>query len=189
MFAIITLALTEVEPPSKTKPEPEPTVPYKWLRELIDHVHDVELDWTIPLPSATNQKPLRHSMQRHRHRKGQSRMQSAPRPENGKVRLIGDEQGHGNQGRVEIYIDGEWGTVCDDQWTIKNAAVVCQQLGFPYALKASKNSEFGEGKNLRILLDDIQCDGTESSLLDCKHAGVGTHNCAHYEDAGVICGN
>lgn len=111
-----------------------------------------------------------------------------PELENGKVRLVGDEQGHSDHGRVEIYVNGEWGTVCDDQWTIKNAAVVCQQLGFPYALKAAKNAEFGEGKNLRILLDDVQCEGTESSLLDCKHAGVGTHNCAHYEDAGVICG-
>lgn len=111
-----------------------------------------------------------------------------PELENGKVRLVGDEQGRSDHGRVEIYVNGEWGTVCDDQWTIKNAAVVCQQLGFPYVLKAAKNAEFGEGKNLRILLDDVQCEGTESSLLHCKHAGVGTHNCAHYEDAGVICG-
>ena len=105
------------------------------------------------------------------------------------VRLVGDEQGHGDRGRVEIYINREWGTVCDDLWTTKNAAVVCRQLGFQYALKAAKNSEFGEGRDLRILLDDVQCEGTESSLLDCQHAGVGTNNCAHYEDAGVICGN
>lgn len=108
--------------------------------------------------------------------------------ENGMVRLVGDEQ-HSDRGRVEIYINGEWGTVCDDLWTIKNADVICHQLGFPYALIAAKNSEFGEGKGLQILLDDVQCEGTESSLLDCKHAGVGIHNCAHTEDAGVICGN
>lgn len=184
-MAIITLALIEVEPSSKKKHQTQPSVPYKWLREL-DHVHDVQPDGTTPLLSA---KPHRHPVQRQRHRKAQSRMQSALKPENGKVRLVGDEQGHSNHGRVEIYIDGEWGTVCDDHWTIKNAAVICQQLGFPYALKASKNAEFGEGKNLRILLDDVQCEGTESSLLDCIHAGVGTHNCAHHEDAGVICGN
>ncbi len=112
-----------------------------------------------------------------------------PELQNGAVRLVGDEQGRSDQGRVEIYVNGEWGTVCDDLWTINNAAVVCHQLGFRYALKAAKNSEFGEGQNLRILLDDVQCEGTESNLLDCKHAGVGTHNCAHYEDAGVICGN
>ena len=104
------------------------------------------------------------------------------------VRLVGDEIGQSDRGRVEIYVNGEWGTVCDDLWTINNAEVVCRQLGFTRALKAAKNSEFGEGKDLRILLDDVQCDGTESGLLDCQHAGVGTNNCAHYEDAGVICG-
>lgn len=105
------------------------------------------------------------------------------------MRLVGDDQGRSDRGRVEIYVNGEWGTVCDDLWTTKNAAVVCRQLGFRHALKAAKNSEFGEGKDLRILLDDVQCEGTEASLLDCQHAGVGTNNCAHYEDAGVICGN
>ncbi|KAM3595498.1 uncharacterized protein V6R79_024376 [Siganus canaliculatus] len=139
-----------------------------------------------PLPTKS---PTKHSRKKGRRRKGKSREQSVPNLLNGAVRLVGDEQGHGNQGRVEIYINGEWGTVCDDLWNTKNAAVVCRQLGFRYALKAAKNSEFGEGKDLRILLDDVQCEGTETSLLDCQHASVGTHNCAHYEDAGVICGN
>lgn len=116
-------------------------------------------------------------------------METAPELQSGTVRLVGDEQGRSDRGRVEIYINGEWGTVCDDLWTTNNAVVVCRQLGFQYVLKAAKNSEFGEGKDLRILLDDVQCEGTETSLLVCKHAGVGTHNCAHYEDAGVICGN
>lgn len=103
--------------------------------------------------------------------------------------MVGGGQGDGLQGRVEIHVDGEWGTVCDDLWTIESALVVCRQLGFRHAVKAARNSEFGEGRHLRILLDDVQCLGTESSLLDCQHADVGTHNCAHYEDAGVVCGN
>ena len=43
---------------------------------------------------------------------------------------------------------------------------------------------FGFG---RIHLDDLRCDGTETSLLNCSHNGELNHNCAHSEDAGVIC--
>uniref|UniRef100_A0A3Q4HYE0 HHIP like 1 n=1 Tax=Neolamprologus brichardi TaxID=32507 RepID=A0A3Q4HYE0_NEOBR len=123
-----------------------------------------------------------HQERKGRRRKNKSKLESAPHIQKGAVRLVGDTRS--DRGRVEIYINGEWGTVCDDLWTLVNARVVCRQLGFQHALKAAKNSEFGEGKDL-ILLDDVQCVGTESSLLDCRHAGVGTHNCAHYEDAGA----
>ncbi|KAJ8356536.1 hypothetical protein SKAU_G00193300 [Synaphobranchus kaupii] len=110
-------------------------------------------------------------------------------PQNGDLRLAGYEEVQPDRGRVEIYIGGEWGTVCDDLWDERSAGVACRQLGFSHALKASKQAEFGESGTLRVLLDDVQCKGTERTLLDCQHAGIGTHNCAHYEDAGVICGN
>ncbi|XP_067351576.1 HHIP-like protein 1 isoform X2 [Channa argus] len=177
------------EPPSINKPEPQPTESYNWLQTFIDQLGVQGPDPTTPLPITTTSKPSRHSRGKGRRRKGKSRTETAPEFQSGAVRLAGDKQGRSDRGRVELYLNGEWGTVCDDLWNIKNAAVVCQQLGFRYALKAVKNAEYGEGKDLQILLDDVQCEGTESSLLHCKHSGLGTHNCAHYEDAGVVCGN
>lgn len=81
-----------------------------------------------------------------------------------------------------------WGTVCDDLFDNKAATVVCKQLGFARALRVSKPGEIGRvATNLRILLDDVECEGTERTLLHCKHAAVGKHNCSHAEDVGVVC--
>lgn len=178
MFHHLPLALVVTYPSNGNTIEPQPTESYDWLDEL-----------TTPVPTTGIPKPPRNSRQKGRRKKNKSKVEREREIPKGAVRLVGDEHGRSDRGRVEIYINGEWGTVCDDLWTFLNARVVCRQLGFQYALKATKNSEFGEGIDLRILLDDVQCEGTESNLLECRHANVGTHNCAHYEDAGVICGN
>ncbi|XP_075399999.1 neurotrypsin isoform X2 [Tenrec ecaudatus] len=100
------------------------------------------------------------------------------------VRLMDGE--NKKEGRVEVFINGQWGTICDDGWTDKDAAVICRQLGYKGPARARTMAYFGEGKG-PIHVDNVKCTGNERSLADCIKQDIGRHNCRHSEDAGVIC--
>ena len=102
------------------------------------------------------------------------------------VRLVGGSIP--SEGRVEIFLNDQWGTICDDAWDLDDAEVVCRQLGFSSVISAPTSATFGQGSG-PILLDNVACVGNESSLLECFNGGIGIHDCGHSEDAGVICGN
>ncbi|KAJ8027049.1 Deleted in malignant brain tumors 1 protein [Holothuria leucospilota] len=96
--------------------------------------------------------------------------------------------GHSNDsGRLEVLINDEWGTVCDEEWDMKDATVACRQLGFPAAIFTYSLAHFGEGFG-RIWMSDVQCKGTELSLLECKHERYQKPSCNHTGDVGVLCG-
>jgi len=101
------------------------------------------------------------------------------------VRLVGGPSLH--EGRLEVYHDGEWGTVCDGGFTDAAATVACYSLGFGYVGRKTNAAVYGVGKG-EIWLDGVDCNGTESHIGECSHTGWGVHgNCSHDEDVAVSC--
>ena len=104
------------------------------------------------------------------------------------IRLVGGAKSTSfHSGRVELYINEQWGTVCDNSWSYNDARVVCRQLGYTSGT-AYGRAIYGEGTG-PIWLDYVRCRGYESSLLSCGHRGTGRHFCGHEEDASVACYN
>ncbi|GFO20012.1 low-density lipoprotein receptor [Plakobranchus ocellatus] len=103
------------------------------------------------------------------------------------VRLNG--LGFANEGRVEVFANGQWGTICDDNWDSKDANVVCGMLGFDRVnAQATNESRQGGGGGL-ISMDEVNCLGSESHIVECGFgvSNWASHDCDHNEDAGVIC--
>ena len=90
------------------------------------------------------------------------------------------------EGRVEVYYNGEWGTVCDDFWDLNDAQVVCSELDLGKVVNARHSAYYGQGSG-PIWLDDLHCVGNEQTIGDCTHLGWGNHNCDHGQDAGMMC--
>ncbi|ELT87719.1 hypothetical protein CAPTEDRAFT_142319, partial [Capitella teleta] len=90
-----------------------------------------------------------------------------------------------HEGRVEIAHAGQWGTICDDEFGVEEADVICRSLGYVSGLPTG-SEQFGYGVG-RIWLDDVACVGNEDSLEQCRHREWGYYDCSHMEVAGVIC--
>ena len=103
----------------------------------------------------------------------------------GDVRLVGGATEM--EGRVELCLDGEWGTVCDNFWSNLDAIVICRQLSFGLTdARAIQRAQFGAGSG-PIFLNDVFCGGYEDILTNCAHTDASNTDCTHDQDASVIC--
>ncbi len=89
-------------------------------------------------------------------------------------------------GRLEVYHNAVWGSVCDDHWDISDAQVVCRQLGCGAALRADGKSVFGAGEGV-VWLNRVECRGNEIHLWDCPLSLEKHTDCSHKEHAGLTC--
>ena len=93
------------------------------------------------------------------------------------------------EGRVEVYYNGEWGTVCDHGWDLNDAQIVCNELGLGHAIFAAHNAFYGQGDG-QIWFRNVECVGTESTIGNCSHMPIQWepfYFCDHSKDAGVKC--
>ncbi|XP_062988555.1 lysyl oxidase homolog 4 [Elgaria multicarinata webbii] len=93
---------------------------------------------------------------------------------------------HIGEGRVEVLVGGQWGTVCGDGWDLPAASVVCRQLGYGTAREALLGAQLGQGLG-PIHWTRVRCRGYERSLADCSFQEATQTGCRHDADAAVRC--
>ena len=109
----------------------------------------------------------------------------------GSVRLVGGATPL--EGRVEVFLLSQWGTVCSYQWDLADATVVCHQLGYVRAVEASRSASFGAGSGPSWYQGNLECVGTERNLTECSYSDSYYYyyriyrNVCFYQYAGVVC--
>ena len=96
------------------------------------------------------------------------------------------------QGYVQVQHNGEWGSICDDNFEDNHngANVVCKMMGYAYGTYSTEYKQIPIATQIKptILLDNVICKGSETSITQCAHSGWDVHDCRHSEAVGVNCG-
>ena len=124
-------------------------------------------------------------------------------PYSGQIRLQGGI--YSSYGRLEVYCNGRWGTVCDDSFGSTDARVACRQLGYSdyytytgnLLVKPIKLEKFiihviiysAGSSSQPIWLDRVSCSSSYSCLASCESCPSSEyHDCSHSEDVALGCG-
>ncbi|KAK4322844.1 hypothetical protein Pmani_006428 [Petrolisthes manimaculis] len=106
------------------------------------------------------------------------------------VKLVG---GHSSmEGRLMVYVNGMWGTVCEHGWTEYAAAVACQQMGYvlnPEDWLLQPANLPPEGQVASIVMSNVRCDEFDTDITRCKSDLYEEleNSCSHSEDVGLRC--
>ncbi|XP_022092128.1 scavenger receptor cysteine-rich type 1 protein M130-like isoform X2 [Acanthaster planci] len=98
------------------------------------------------------------------------------------VRLVDGSSEY--EGFLEVYFNQQWGTVCDIGWDKHDADVVCEELGFDFAVSTSGGDRLSSQP---IWLSNVRCTGNENRLADCFYGNWDVNDCTHDEDVWVVC--
>lgn len=106
------------------------------------------------------------------------------------IRLLGGKTS--NEGRLQVRINTNWGTVCNYKWNIINAALVCHQLGLvlnPDDWFMERNQIPNAGTSENIILSNVECTEFDNDITLCKseHVEEFENSCTHDLDVGVKC--
>lgn len=88
-------------------------------------------------------------------------------------------------GRVEIFHNQRWGAVCEKNWDMPDAQVVCREVGCGDAVSTPAGETFGRVSG-PAWMDQVNCTGHEDTLSKCPAKPLGEQNCGN-KYAGVTC--
>ncbi|XP_072018673.1 neurotrypsin-like [Amphiura filiformis] len=144
--------------------------------------------WNIPLPTIYDGNKVIGEFLGYICEKQASRPPTSVPPEsgmeNGDFKLLYGADS--SEGILHVVYKNEIGTVCDDHFDDVDAGVACRNLGYAGGIM-SFLSDYGYAGKGRIWLDDIFCEGDESSIADCRHNPWGVSGCTHHEDVALKC--
>ncbi|XP_019849174.1 PREDICTED: deleted in malignant brain tumors 1 protein-like isoform X2 [Amphimedon queenslandica] len=106
-------------------------------------------------------------------------------PYPGQIRLQGGT--YSSYGRLEVYCNGQWGTVCDDSFGSADARAACRQLG--YSDYSTYTGNLAGSSSQPIWLDNVICSSSSYSCLATCESCPATqyHNCGHSQDVALGC--
>uniref|UniRef100_A0A1I7UI11 SRCR domain-containing protein n=1 Tax=Caenorhabditis tropicalis TaxID=1561998 RepID=A0A1I7UI11_9PELO len=95
------------------------------------------------------------------------------------IRLVdADGNDEVTEGRLEVLVDEQWGTVCNRSWTPQLTVLACNQLGLVADVQYFENWRvFPEQGDLPMVMDNIRCEENEVDITRCRHDGI-ERNCA-----------